>query len=788
MSSPQLPRKPIKAWSTTDLVNFLKFHNFPNSIIENMEQDGFDDQAERLSQKLDEFEQLDLSTLPEILTSDTPSNATAQVNIPKATAPPLYPDLQKSFSTQLNLNIQPPPNYSTSPHPVTTSNVIMQPPPPSYSFTKPTSITVQSPPPYHQVVATNPTRPPPSYQNVPQTIQPPPPYQSQGMISPPQYPFTELGQRSIPNMPPVVTNPPLPPSYQSIHPQVVVFQSNPPPPQYESKNRNEMSISQNGQPQDESPAISYQQPLNDEDVRNEDPLNVDERITDLSQQMKQKTPLQQLQVGALPQLFAPLMDLNYDTIQRVLQKNIKDWKCEDVVLWLRYHGYPENVIAKIYHSQYDGFSFMDLSSVVEMLTSEDIDQVIAESIKQRILDFIPESMPSMNDEERELKIVIQELMATHYGGTSVAGRINPIPVSEASLWNVSKMEFKHLDRIEAVKRKLKIFGSLLSKEQVSIIAQNYTFPHRFLYKYLNPKRLPQYGHAQTNGEEFLKIKLVMMKQSPTSVKRQLNMNPLLKNKMTTDVIQCALLVGPWLIEWTDYAMAIVRSQPTFTPLSVIELGTIRGDTQVKLAVRNLASFCSFWTVEKQYTLNKYNTLQFCHYALMFMQNLTDKSPSPPNAILIPQSHLYLSALKEESYGEMSFTFQEISLAKQIFDRSDCIWDLKNELSKSNFQRIKFHSHHMLDEFVKIMQRHLPNYFTSTPTGRIDYELLRGFDRAFWIQENSKPKNQNVIQVVKCPFKTLNPHPKEIHVTSVDEDYRFVKFITVEPTYESVLKK
>ncbi|KAL9655090.1 hypothetical protein ABK040_008871 [Willaertia magna] len=297
------------------------------------------------------------------------------------------------------------------------------------------------------------------------------------------------------------------------------------------------------------------------------------------------------------------------------------------------------------------------------------------------------------------------------------------------------------------------------------IAQDLIIPERFLFKYCNTKLYMQddeddnstpttsansnSNNSNSNNNKsggsmsrtFLKIQFVinscdrgvwfrLQKQNKNQLK---GMKP---HKF--GVFYPAILIGPFLFEYTPYGIALVRSSKAKRVIGH-EITTVTNVEKVKDVLMKMAQVCCEFNGSKKYDIQKNNGIHFVYACLdkLRMRKLFD------NHFIKGCMKLFIQNL--EKFGFYSMT---LSLPKQLsehFHKEEYIID----------------SHKDLDEFHISVQTNFPDYFDGE--GKSDETLLQSFDIAFWYYhfenrkvEEFKPAFHS--KLCKCPFNMLEKHP------------------------------
>lgn len=201
----------------------------------------------------------------------------------------------------------------------------------------------------------------------------------------------------------------------------------------------------------------------------------------------------------------------------------------------------------------------------------------------------------------------------------------------------------------------------------------------------------------------------------------------------------ALIVGPFYLEWNDSSLClpkkIMKSGRSFIS---IEIGEIEIKTSEMLEIINpLSKIISDYNVNYQYSRQKTNTnTGSCQDFVYSILSELDLKWSPTQGGCID---LFLKNVRSKGQPELLF----IPCEKFI------------KYFNLDFTSKVFHNHQELDLFVIDKMNDLSQF-------QEELNLLKGFDRGFWLkflsqnenQDNNPLKNEN--DLLLCPFK----HPYE----------------------------
>lgn len=169
-------------------------------------------------------------------------------------------------------------------------------------------------------------------------------------------------------------------------------------------------------------------------------------------------------------------------------------------------------------------------------------------------------------------------------------------------------------------------------------------------------------------------------------------------------VHTALQIGPWIIDLMGNGFVIPRFCPDPSALLSFDLKRVpRSDLATLL--KKVSTVASEWNHTQEYDHKEGNCQRF---TAALMQALDVTVPEEDN----PHLKRYLADLRR--YGEkVFFSFR------------------KDDNDTTTTQRITFHTHAELDDYIRDAQVHKDKHL---------YALLKGFDRAFWLRHNRHPKD------------------------------------------------
>ncbi|KAL9643327.1 hypothetical protein ABK040_014782 [Willaertia magna] len=500
---------------------------------------------------------------------------------------------------------------------------------------------------------------------------------------------------------------------------------------------------------------------------------------------------------------------------------VTNWTPDNVKYWLKVNHYDKDTIKKIVKHRFDGVSLLNFTAV-ENLIEIGVARGSALSVYNRIQEVLQKqkmttaspSTPTNNnntsfdpnptipiDEDiEELKELAEDIVnpkdatkaplneqSSHQQQQTPASH-QPQPqfisnaskstlktsfnlVPEAPSWDLSKLNQSQLEKFNKALIKVKAVMNQYDEKLVIETCQNLVFAERFRYKYLNPSRLPIYSSSLRKSSidkpsnACLKIKLVITEMSDAALSRLARrfvtkISPTI-HQMKYGMFHTALIIGPWYIEWGDSSIAITRHRSSSKAVLAVDVCKVTGLDNVANTIDRLASLCAHWNSEKEYDNKTCNCQHFVNAVLEYLQISNYLESNIKGTV-----KTYIENLKTNGVCSMSYPLEP--QIKELMRNTPTSDELRKYIYNGY---IIFHSHRILDEFVKIIQRHKPLYFEGI--GKYDFALLKAFDRAFWLRTQSSKEGSNDLfkplengERCLCPFNTL---PEDIN-SIVGNDY------------------
>eukprot|EP01080_Neovahlkampfia_damariscottae_P007276 gene7276-11594_t len=254
--------------------------------------------------------------------------------------------------------------------------------------------------------------------------------------------------------------------------------------------------------------------------------------------------------------------------------------------------------------------------------------------------------------------------------------------------------------------------------------------------------LEEYPDHQSvkNMKEKIKIKLVLTENARTTTQKTIRklISPFVNAFDIGDtqlgLIHSALAIGPWYLEWDNSSLCVPKKCFSKSAMMVMDINNGYESSDVDKIVDICAEVIARWNSTHFYDNVSGNCQSFLDDLLM---NLGIKLTDDLSCSKYVEN--YIQKLRKK--GECAMEY-EIPIEFQ-----------------SNFEvsKVEFQTHEQLDKFVqKIFELERDINQISDQYG---LDLLKGFDRAFWLRHYKEPTNENFIpfhdknsESPNCPFE------------------------------------
>eukprot|EP01080_Neovahlkampfia_damariscottae_P001185 gene1185-10699_t len=282
-----------------------------------------------------------------------------------------------------------------------------------------------------------------------------------------------------------------------------------------------------------------------------------------------------------------------------------------------------------------------------------------------------------------------------------------------------------------VQEKNKLLSSNSTGESLSLNDENFDDMDDMLLI----EKLEKQPQVQIN--EKLKIKLVITEVSHTPKERQLRkiLSPVASSFNLTPefgLFHSAIIIGPWYLEWTNKSLCIPKKCFSSAALVAVDVPTNLELVDVDVVVDRISEVISRWNIFRKYDRMSDNCQLFVDDIFASLGIDIDKH-------FKGQIGDFLKVLRKKGTCNIEF-----KVSPEIQEKCE----IKDKV-------IKFESHEQLDKFVENIEESYPKFKSDYPD---DYQLLKSFDRAFWLRhfklpdsEQYKPKKGEIKGTCGCPF-------------------------------------
>ncbi|KAL9657543.1 hypothetical protein ABK040_000970 [Willaertia magna] len=268
-------------------------------------------------------------------------------------------------------------------------------------------------------------------------------------------------------------------------------------------------------------------------------------------------------------------------------------------------------------------------------------------------------------------------------------------------------------------------SSVLYSSNLDADAQTLACKDRFIYHYFGfVSEASHHNLRDVDTPTSLQIKLVISEIPADDLYRKVAS---LISGADFGITHTALLMGQWRIEWFDTSLVSIKPTINFNKdsntIAVIDLGTLGTKEEIHEAFKLITDICVTYNCTKEYNNLNCNCQ---HFVTDIVNGLNKINPS----IAIPQQKSFQSYFKRLKSGKFDRVYKySKSLRKQIKLETTVLDFYKPYY---NQKKIVFNSRKEVDVFCYWLNS--LDYF-KTDEGKIDYILLKAFDRSFCLRAN-----------------------------------------------------
>ncbi|KAG2392573.1 hypothetical protein C9374_011298 [Naegleria lovaniensis] len=326
---------------------------------------------------------------------------------------------------------------------------------------------------------------------------------------------------------------------------------------------------------------------------------------------------------------------------------------------------------------------------------------------------------------------------------------NPDTLLEALVFSPSSLSEKEKQGMEIVKKKISRLKYPVSEVQLPAVIQDLTIPERFCYNYLNPNRIPRSKKEaleKIDGTQFLTIGLAVI----------------CTNSLGGEFYSFALLIGTFLVEFSDRAFLALVREKDYNCVDFIELSTIKEKENIELCLKTVSKCCCKWNERAAGKNSNSKT---------FVTELFRWIDIPDSTVQRVVSQI------ETVVDNYPINSKSIILHKDQIDTIIKIADLRErgispslrqvleDCSASHAKKLTFRTHADLDEFCLLLKN--TNILNS-----VQNLLLTAFDKNFFCQycENINLPNSEPILYENCQSLGLDRGLDSTTICKIDDKY------------------
>eukprot|EP01080_Neovahlkampfia_damariscottae_P006933 gene6933-11096_t len=241
--------------------------------------------------------------------------------------------------------------------------------------------------------------------------------------------------------------------------------------------------------------------------------------------------------------------------------------------------------------------------------------------------------------------------------------------------------------------------------------------------YLNTKDLSEKMSYSVSGGETIQIEVENKIEKKLKIKLIItetlqNLSDNLGRQIISPVLNM-LNISPWYFEWNDSGLCIPRKCSSKVALFTVDIGLLNSIEKTDTTLDIISNVIVKWNTTKGYDRTPkdkkvYGNCQHFIEDLLLKLNIIPKFEGPLG--------LFIEKMKTKGVSEL------------IFETQNKEFEKKFEIKKFT----KFQTHKQLDEFVlKLISKDMDFDIQY----KSEYELLKGFDRAFWLRHYAKNENE-----------------------------------------------
>jgi hypothetical protein len=240
----------------------------------------------------------------------------------------------------------------------------------------------------------------------------------------------------------------------------------------------------------------------------------------------------------------------------------------------------------------------------------------------------------------------------------------------------------------------------------------------------------------------IKVKLIISEIAHSSARKQLRqfVSPILMQldlAPTFGMFHSALQVGPFLLEWNNSAIAIPRKCMSRAAILSLDVEAIHTTDRIEEVINKMAEYIVRWNTTMEYAERPKNR-KVEGNCQDFIDGLLKKLEI--NVNFDGCVGKYLENLRRVGRSDLEFSMDPEF--RQHFGVKE--------------KSVIFKTHIELDTFVKMLVSVNPEF--GITWYKKEYQLIKSFDRAFWMRHFKFPNEKDYVSLVegedeecKCPF-------------------------------------
>ncbi|KAL9654620.1 hypothetical protein ABK040_006682 [Willaertia magna] len=291
-------------------------------------------------------------------------------------------------------------------------------------------------------------------------------------------------------------------------------------------------------------------------------------------------------------------------------------------------------------------------------------------------------------------------------------------------------------------------------------------------------------HKNNPLEGYLSVKLVLLDNNLLDfISLKEILSPIKENLFTTKFIEkfkCGILIGSWLLCWDESNLIIpTKVIEPFEQLTV-DVGVLHVETNVEEVLMNLCNFIIEWNTTRYFKQPSGCEEEGIASSVSSSQlnNTTSSQPlqQQQQSLIEHRLNLLMKQLQKQQNENLKFTgatnfdfvfellnclniklnLEDNPSMRRLFSNIRKYGYSTLEFINDDYNNIKeFKTHNELDEFIHQLVSHNNTFSLQRP---LDWELLKCYDRLFWMKHLRYPLEENLQPnylfdtTINCYFK------------------------------------